>query len=1219
MSATPPATTSPTAPRDTGGRVEEFDLVGELPTGTTILEASAGTGKTYAIAGLVLRYVVEAGIALPELLVVTFTRAATAELRDRVRRRLVTAADHLSAVVAGAVPDHDDEVLHHLATSAAGPDELRVRRDRAATAVADFDAATISTIHGFCQQVLRSVGLTADVDPDAELVADQSEFVHAVVDDLLVRAAVERGVSQIKRKDLLEIADRVAANPDARIVPDPAGTGGDGAGGAAGGDGAGGAGGGASGAGGEGRDGGPDVPALRAELAERLRAELRERKRARRQLSYDDLLTQLRDAITDATTGDAVVAALRERYSVALIDEFQDTDPVQWDILRRAFADPAAVLVLIGDPKQAIYSFRGADVHAYLDAVAAARTRRDLRTNWRSDGPLLTALDTLLTGGTFGDPRIDYRTVRPAPDHEAPRLTGAGAPLRLRCVPRSHRLRASSGDITAGAARQHIAADVAARAVELLTTGATIRRDDRDEPVTAGDLAVLVRTNAEAVQVHRALREVRVPAIINGVGSVFDTPAATEWRQLLEALEQPTNTSRARAAALTSFLGWTGEELADATDDQVADLHDRLHGWAQVLRDRGVASLSRTITVVTDLPGRLLEVVGGERHLTDLEHVGQLLHRAAAEEGLGPASLTSWLTHAMADADDEKVPADERARRLESDERAVQILTVHRSKGLQYPIVFAPFLWSPGWLHQPVLTFHDAGGRALDVGGSRKGEPTYDAHKERSLEEHAGELLRLLYVALTRAEHQVVVWWAPCRDAARSGLGRILFARDQDGQLDTSRTGVAPSDDRCRERLGLLVERAGGHLALEETDREPPTDPLPHGARDAVELDAAELTRELDHLWHRTSYSALTARSHEAPVTTGGPDGAGAADGAGPLVGSEREESVTDDEVLLPPEGLAGRAGSQDDVGAGSGRSDGAGGSPVDDASAEPLDDAGVELRGRSLPLGEVPGGTEFGTFVHAVLEDVDFADDDLRGALRALTDDQLTWRRTRIGEPDVLVEGLALAVETPLGPLVGGRRLRDLTAGDRLNELDFELPLDPRLTGRATVAGVVELLREHLPADDPLAGYAGALEASGIGGELRGYLNGSIDLVVRVPGAAGQRYLVADHKTNRLGAPGMPLTAADYRPTELAAAMVRGHYPLQALLYQVALHRYLRWRVPGYDPEVALGGALYLFLRGMAGPDTPTVDGQPCGVFAWQPPASLIVAVSDLFDGGTA
>jgi exodeoxyribonuclease V beta subunit len=168
-------------------------------------------------------------------------------------------------------------------------------------------------------------------------------------------------------------------------------------------------------------------------------------------------------------------------------------------------------------------------------------------------------------------------------------------------------------------------------------------------------------------------------------------------------------------------------------------------------------------------------------------------------------------------------------------------------------------------------------------------------------------------------------------------------------------------------------------------------------------------------------------------------------------------------------------------------------------------------------------------------------------------------------------------------------------------------------------VSRVVDLLREHLPADDVLAGYPDALEASGIGARLRGYLAGSIDLVVRVEDGPGTRFLVADHKTNRLGTPGQPLTTADYRPAALTDAMVRGHYPLQALLYQVALHRFLRWRLPGYDPEIALGGALYLFLRGMAGPSTPVVDGQPCGVFAWRPPASLVVAVSDLFDGGAS
>jgi exodeoxyribonuclease V beta subunit len=1155
----------------------EFDLLGPLPTGTTILEASAGTGKTYAIAGLVVRYVVEDDIPLPSMLVVTFTRAATAELRDRVRARLVGAADHLAAVLAGAPATHPDAVLAQLAR-AGDHAELRGRHERAMRAIADFDAATISTIHGFCQQVLQTLGLAVDADPDAELVADQSDLVNAVVDDLLIRFATRRNLAEVQRSQLLEIAQKVVANPDARIVPDPHDSFGD------------------DGDDGDGDDGddGPALPAIRAELAHRIRTELDRRKRARRLLSYDDLLTQLRDALVDPVKGEQAAAALRDRYQVALIDEFQDTDPVQWDILRGAFAVPGGTLVLIGDPKQAIYSFRGADVHAYLDAVAASDDKRTLPVNWRSDGPLLRGLDTLLDGATFGDPRIAYLRVRPAPGHEDSRITGDDPPLRLRCVPRSHGLRGSQGDVNAGAAREHIAADLAAQTVELLSsdtrilTGGDQAADDPDgveaRSVSAGDIAVLVRTNAEAVQVHRALRDVQVPAIINGVGSVFDTPAATEWRRLLEALEQPANGSRARALALTSFLGWSGERVATADEDELARVHDDLHGWAQILRERGVASLFRTLTVATELPERLLGLAGGERHLTDLEHLGQLLHRAAVDDQLGPASLTSWLVQAIAETNDEQVAPEERARRLESDARAVQILTVHRSKGLQYPIVLAPYLWSPGWLHPAVPTFHDAGGRAIDVGGRRDDE-AWDDHLAQALDEQFGEGLRLLYVALTRAEHQVIVWWSPCKDAKKSGLGRVLFARDLDGTLDTTATGAIPNDERCFERLGTLAARSEGTLRIEETDRQPQKTPWQPPADEVDHLSAARLSRPLDRAWHRTSYSRITAHAHQ------------------PLVGSEPAEDLVDDEELLP---------TDEDVGG-----EDAGG---EDAAIDATEGDEASLRAVPLPLSDTPGGAEFGTFVHAVLEHLDFATDDLRGALRELTEDELDRRRTRVGDLDTLVEGLARAVETPLGPLAGGRRLRDLTTIDRLNELDFELPLDPRLTGEVTVARIATLLRAHLPAEDPLAGYAAELEAARFDGELRGFLTGSIDLVVRVPGADGApRYLVADHKTNRLGEWGRPITAWDYRPAALPVAMTRGHYPLQALLYQVALHRYLRWRLPDYDPAAHLGGALYLFLRGMAGDDTPEVDGHPCGVFGWEPPPALVVAISDLLDGGTA
>jgi exodeoxyribonuclease V beta subunit len=215
-------------------------------------------------------------------------------------------------------------------------------------------------------------------------------------------------------------------------------------------------------------------------------------------------------------------------------------------------------------------------------------------------------------------------------------------------------------------------------------------------------------------------------------------------------------------------------------------------------------------------------------------------------------------------------------------------------------------------------------------------------------------------------------------------------------------------------------------------------------------------------------------------------------------------------------------------------------------------------------------------------------------------------------------VAGLRAAIETPLGPLVDGIALRDVGRADRLDELEFELPLagGDAPTGRLTLAAIGAVLRERLPDDDPLAGYADRLEDPALRQSVRGYATGSIDLVLRT---GADRFVLVDYKTNWLGAPGEELTAWHHRPAALAAEMRRMHYALQALLYTVALHRYLRWRLRGYDPERNLAGALYLFVRGMVGPDTPAVDGTPCGVFAWRPPAALVEELSDVLDRGTA
>ena len=685
-----------------------FDICGELPRGITVLEASAGTGKTYTIAGLAARYVAE-GTPLDQLLLVTFTRMATGELRDRVRERLVSAERELGT------GSPSDDVVRLLASGS--PAVVAERRARLVRALADFDAATIATTHGFCQEVLSGIGVAGDMEPDAEVVEDVGDLLAEVVDDLYVRKYMDSGDPEITRAEAMQIAREVVGNPGSPIEP---------------------------------RDlSGSGLPELRARLAGGVRAELDRRKRASSVITYDDLLTRLRDELASAR-GPEAVERLQRRYRVVLVDEFQDTDPIQWEILQRAFAGGGVTLVLIGDPKQAIYAFRGADVYSYLEAKAASGETNTLAVNRRSDQNLLDAYDAMFGGAKLGHSEIVYGRVRAGGEREP--FPIAGAPLRVRVVDRSDPMidKTRQGYAGLNSARMFVARDLAADLVRVLGAAA----------VKPGHVAVLVRYNRHAVAVRDALDDVGVPSVINGAGSVFSTPAAREWLRLLEALERPASPVRARAATMTSFLGWTAEQVASAGDDEWEEVHRRLHAWAAVLRRRGLASLSETITLVERLPGRVLGVVDGERRLTALRHVGQLLHGAASAEKLGVAALSVWLRARIATAETEG--DEERSRRLESDAAAVQVLTIHRSKGLEFPVVYVPYLWEPTWVDdKPVpIVYHDREAgmrRTIDVGLAGS---DYKRHKDWHIEEQRGEDLRLAYVALTRARHQAVIWWA---------------------------------------------------------------------------------------------------------------------------------------------------------------------------------------------------------------------------------------------------------------------------------------------------------------------------------------------------------------------------------------------------------------------------------------------------------------------------
>jgi exodeoxyribonuclease V beta subunit len=371
--------------------------------------------------------------------------------------------------------------------------------------------------------------------------------------------------------------------------------------------------------------------------------------------------------------------------------------------------------------------------------------------------------------------------------------------------------------------------------------------------------------------------------------------------------------------------------------------------------------------------------------------------------------------------------------------------------------------------------------------------------------------------------------------------------------------------------------------------------PFTRGAGAATALAAARLDRTLDLAWRRTSYSALTAQAHDARPVAG--------------VTSEPEVRRVDDEGPEP---------GPDDV---------LDGAPTAGAAADPARYDGTASALHAVlavpsPMADLPVGAGFGTLVHAVLETADLTAPDLTAELAAGVTAELDRHPTPAVDPDALAAALVPVVRTPLGPLAGGRALADLAPRDRLAELDFELPLAGGDTpGASVVLGdLIPLLRRHLAPDDPLVAYPDRL-APLAHQPLRGYLTGSIDAVLRL--GDPERYVVVDYKTNWLGPIGPdgpePLTAAHYTPDRLAAAMLDAHYPLQALLYAAALHRFLRWRLRGYNPGRHLGGVLYLFLRGMCGPDGPAVDGVPCGVFSWRPPAALVTALSDLLDGRPA
>ncbi|KUI44962.1 exodeoxyribonuclease V subunit beta [Mycobacterium sp. IS-1590] len=1093
--------------------MEPFDLLGELPAerSTTVLEASAGTGKTFALAGLVTRYLAEGVATLDQMLLITFSRAASQELRDRVRRHIV------DAVQAFADPSSVDtnEIIEHLL--AGTPNQLAKRETRLRDALAAFDAATIATTHQFCQLVLKSLGVAGDSDSRVTLVESLEELVTEIVDDLyLHHFGRERDNPLLTYADALRLAKQVVEHPATELRPeDP-------------------------------------QPDSRAEVCVRFArdvlAELEVRKRRKGILGYDDLLSRLAEALE----ADDSPAQLRmhQRWPIVMVDEFQDTDPVQWRVIDRAFTR-RSTLVLIGDPKQAIYAFRGGDIVTYLSAASKADVQKTLANNWRSDEALVNRLQAVLRGAQLGHEKIVVHDV--AAKHEGSRLAGAPCdePFRLRVVRRNTFGRSGTSVLPIDQLRTHIPKDLASDIGALIDSDATF--DGRR--LGAGDIAVIVENHRDARVCYRALCDAGIPAVYTGDSDIFNSDAAEDWLALLEAFDQPHRPGVVRAAAATMFFGETAETLVTGGDQLTDRIAETLREWAGHARERGVAAIFEAAQLA-GMGDRVLSWRNGERQMTDLAHMTQLLQEAAHREHFTLPALRDWLRAQR----DERSGAAERFRRLDNDAAAVQVMTVFVAKGLQFPVVYLPFAFNRHVFEPELVLYHEGETRCLHIGGNDS--PDFHAVSKVGREEDASDDSRLMYVAMTRAQSQLVAWWAPSRDEPNGGLSRLLRGRRPGESMvpDVVVPGKV-SDDEALARLREW-EAFGGPAIEESVPRPRRARPVPH---DPAEVAARHFHRTIDTAWRRTSYSGLIRAVEAMPVS------------------SEPEVAELDDEVAEIP-------------------------------LTTQVADADVPS-----PMAELPTGAKFGSLVHAVLETADPFAADLTAELETRVREHSVWWPVDV-DASALAAAMVPMYDTPLGPLAGGATLRQIGLRDRMREMDFEFPLaggDLRASAPdIRLADVGELLRAHLPADDPLASYAERLTGAGLGPQpLKGYLSGSVDAVLRVH----DRYLVVDYKTNWLGDPNRPLTAADYSRPRLAEAMLHSDYPLQALLYSVVLHRFLRWRVSGYSPERHLGGVLYLFLRGMCGSDTPTEDGHPAGVFSWHPPTALITALSDLLDAGRA
>ncbi len=1221
---------------------ETFDLTETPLEGINLIEASAGTGKTYAISGLFLRLLLEKNLTIDQILVVTFTEAATEELKDRIRNKL---RETVAAFSGGRTEEKFIQSLIRKYKREKPPEHLITSLQNA---IRDFDEAAIFTIHSFCKRMLHEHAFESGTLFDTELVGDQERLKREIVEDfwrthfydesrIFVNYLLDRKISP---ESLLFFLRHKLSQPDMHIVPRPVFHQGEET----------------SDASyqereyrvsfdaaktcwlsekdvvehilmtdeglnrnqyrrtsipawvremddylhsGEDRLPIPDKrrrgqvfekfekftrtglrdgvkkkfapPAhrffdrcedlkekkerltvrfdkrlldLKIELFRYVKAELQKRKETQNILSFDDLLLNLQVALRKE--GESLAEKIRTRFRAALIDEFQDTDPVQYDIFKRIFgsrlltpdSDPpneAPILFLIGDPKQAIYGFRGADIFAYMDAAEHSESRYTLGENWRSEPSLIQGVNTIFENAplAFLYEEIPFFPVRPAKDkkHIAYLKINrkSDPPLQFWFLKDKE-----GGKKTMGKeqARKLIYQAVAGEISRLLDKRNKVSLGGN--PLKPGDIAVLVRQKRDAAPVQKRLSELGIPAVLHTEANLFDSHEAVEMERVLSAILHSGNERLLMAALATDMMGVSGERLNALAEDEREweEWLVKFRNYHHIWHSSGFIQMFRQLASQEKILPRLMAFPNGERRNTNLLHLSEILHQVSLERKGGMAWLVKWLS-------DQRDQTAERLKeyqlRLESDENAVKLVTIHKSKGLEYPVVFCPFMFGDSKIRDKDETgflFHDEENDrrlTLDIGSE-----DMEKHQKCSEQELLAENLRLLYVALTRAENRCYLVWGRIKDAGTSALAYLLHHPGGSGAdvlSTTEMTFEALSDAEVRRDVKAIEEKSLGAIRVSDMPADARQLLLPL-SEDAEKLDNRKFSGKIGHHFRVASFSSLTSgRAHGSELADHDAQ-------TGPEIHEEPEEWGADEDPLN---------------------------------------------------IFSFPKGARAGTFLHEVFEHFDFTE-EAPSVLEGLVSEKLreydfdpVWENT-------ICDTVRKTLSVPLEQERADFTLSKIRNEDRLNELAFYFPLNrisPQILRHIfeTYAG------DALPQDFPE--YIERLEFS----PVRGVMKGFVDMVFQFQ----EQFYLVDWKSNFLGS-----RVEDYHQYQLIESMKENYYILQYHIYALALHRYLFVRKPGYTYEKDFGGVYYIFLRGV-----DPEKGPDFGIYRDRPSRALMEALS--------